>query len=102
MALQFLVARQENSPCLLAGQRQARPVICASRRRRRPDREAEIVLVSYRSRKFGTAAVKWLRWLESRWEAEHWLAARGITRNYGIADLENDGLTLARLFDQAH
>jgi predicted HTH domain antitoxin len=34
----------------------------------------------------------------SRWEAEQWLAQRGVTWNYGLDDLEEDRRTLADLF----
>jgi predicted HTH domain antitoxin len=34
---------------------------------------------------------------QSRWDAERWLAQRGVNWNYGLDDLEADRATIARL-----
>lgn len=38
----------------------------------------------------------------SRWDAEHWLAERGVAWNYGPEDLEADRLTLEALHRRDH
>ncbi len=51
----------------------------------------------YRTGKFGTGMVCQILGLESRWDAEEWLAKRGLCRNYSVEDLEADRRTLASL-----
>ena len=57
-----------------------------------------LVIEGYRQGKFGTSTVRRLLGLETRWEAERWLADRGVPMNYTPEDLQTDRQTLDRLF----
>jgi hypothetical protein len=59
-----------------------------------------LVIEGYRTGKFGTAMVRRLLGLESRWEAESWLGQRGVHWNYTLEDLEADRRTLERLWPE--
>lgn len=56
-----------------------------------------LVIEGYRSGKFGGGMVRRLLGLESRWDAERWLAERGVCLNYTLPDLEADRRTLDAL-----
>lgn len=59
-----------------------------------------LVIEGYRTGKFGTAQVRRLLGLASRWDAEAWLADRRVPLNYTLEDLDSDRRTLAELFPE--
>jgi hypothetical protein len=56
-----------------------------------------LVIEAYRTAKLGISQVRRLLGFESRWEAEQWLATRGVNWNYSLDDLEADRRTLDRI-----
>jgi hypothetical protein len=56
-----------------------------------------LVVEAYRTGKLGISQVRRLLGFESRWEAEAWLAGRGVNWNYTLDDLEADRKTLDRI-----
>ena len=57
-----------------------------------------VVLEGYRSRRLGTGEVRRLLGLETRMDAETWLAAKGASMSYSQQDLEQDQETIRALF----
>ena len=55
-----------------------------------------LVIEGYRTRKFGGGMVRQLLSLPTRWDAEQWLATRGVPLNYSLEDLEADRSALDR------
>jgi hypothetical protein len=60
-----------------------------------------LVAEGYRTRKLGIGQVRRLLGFASRFDAEEWLAARGLHWNYGLDDLEADRVALETLFPDA-
>jgi hypothetical protein len=60
-----------------------------------------LALEGYRARRLGTAEVRRLLGLETRLEAEAWLASKGATSNYSLEDLEDDRRTIRDLFGKS-
>ncbi len=56
-----------------------------------------LAIHGYNQRKFGASTVRRLLGLETKWEAEKWLAERGIIRNYSVEDFRADRKTLRSL-----
>jgi hypothetical protein len=57
-----------------------------------------LALEGYRTRRLGTADVRRLLGLETRMDAEAWLASKGATMNYSLEDLEEDRTSIGDLF----
>jgi predicted HTH domain antitoxin len=65
------------------------------------DHARDLVLVSnYQSGKLSTADIASILNLETRNEAEEWLARRGAFRNYSLEALESDRKALDRILGQ--
>lgn len=59
-----------------------------------------LAIEAYRTGKMGISQLRRLLGLESRWETEEWLGARGVHWNYSFGDLEADRKTLDRILGQ--
>ena len=55
------------------------------------------VIQGYQDRRFGISVVRRLLGLESRWEAERWLADHDVDTSYSVEDLAEDRQTLHRV-----
>lgn len=58
------------------------------------------VIEGYRSGKFGISMVRRILAVETRWEAERWLAERRVPFSYGPEDLSADRATLTRVLGE--
>jgi predicted HTH domain antitoxin len=59
-----------------------------------------LIVECYRRGDISLGKVAELLGFATRFEAEEWLAARGVCLNYGLTELEADRATLERLFPQ--
>ena len=57
----------------------------------------QFIIGNYRSGRLSTGDIALILRLETRSEAEQWLGARGVERNYSQADLEADRKNWDRL-----
>ncbi len=58
-----------------------------------------LIIESYRAGKISLGQVAHALGLETRIEAQSWLANRRVPLNYGLADLDADRRTLGKLFN---
>jgi hypothetical protein len=57
----------------------------------------QFVIANYQAGKLSTGDITVILGFETRFQAEGWLAARGVYQNYSLADLEADAKTLDRI-----
>ncbi|MFY9344965.1 MAG: UPF0175 family protein [Planctomycetota bacterium] len=57
-----------------------------------------LLIESYRTGRLSIGQVAEYLGFQTRWLAEKWLGARGVTMNYGLDDLEDDRRTLDEIF----
>jgi predicted HTH domain antitoxin len=58
------------------------------------------LIESYRAGRLSVGDVAAILGCETKFEAEQWLGARGVTWNYGPAEFQADQRTLAKLFEK--
>lgn len=56
------------------------------------------IIQGYRDRRFGISIVRRLLGVETRWEAEQWLADHHVDTNYSVQDFDDDCQTLQTIF----
>ncbi|MEW6747802.1 MAG: UPF0175 family protein [Planctomycetota bacterium] len=59
----------------------------------------QFVIANYREGKLSIGQVARVLGFETRFQAEAWLAQRGVTMNYSLEDLQADRVTLSKLGD---